>query len=243
MWDEALKGVRKHLITYTKNAHLTVLGERPYGLNGELSPKMDHLVCFMPGTIALAATGGRTEAQAKKEGPWGAKQESEMALARELMKTCWGMYLVTETGLAPEIAYFDIDDPPKMEKDGIQISKPLSDDENASWRKDYIIHSPDQHNLQRPETVESLFYMWRITGESMYRRWGWEMFKAFIKYTAVEDGAGFTSLDNANQIPPPQRDNMESFWLVSSARSHSCTDTNYLLLGRDSEVLLSAFLS
>ncbi len=216
MWDQALAGVRKHLITYTKNAHFTVLGERPSGLRGDLSPKMDHLVCFMPGTIALAATEGRTEAEAKKRGPWGKKQESEMALARELMKTCWGMYLVTETHLAPEIAYFAIDDPPKMEADGIPISNPISDDGHGSWRKDYIIHSQDQHNLQRPETVESLFYMWRITGETMYRRWGWEMFKSFIKHTAVEDGAGFTSLDNANAIPAVWRDNMESFWLVSS---------------------------
>jgi mannosyl-oligosaccharide alpha-1,2-mannosidase len=167
----------------------------------------------MPGTIALGATEGRTEAEAKKKGPWGKKQESEMALAKELMKTCWGMYLATETGLAPEIMYFDIDNPPHMEKDGIQSSGPL-DDGYGMWRKDYVIHAADHHNLQRPETVESLFYMWRITGEPMYRRWGWEMFKAFVKHTAVEDGAGFTSLDNANSIPPVQRDNMESFWLV-----------------------------
>jgi mannosyl-oligosaccharide alpha-1,2-mannosidase len=73
----------------------------------------------------------------------------------------------------------------------------------------------DVHNLQRPETVESLFYMWRITGDVKYREWGWEMFQSFVNYTSVADEGGFTSLSNANTIPPESRDNMESFWLVS----------------------------
>ncbi len=196
-------------------AHLTVLGERPDGLEKAISPKMDHLVCFMPGTIALGATGGLTEIEAKKSGSWGEKQEEEMELAKELMKTCWGMYKVTATGLAPEIAHFNLDQPPKTEQDHKERSaKVLSDAADAEWKADYIIKPMDAHNLQRPETVESLFYMWRITGDNMYREWGWEMFKSFVNYTTVADGAGFTSLNNANELPPSQRDNMESFWLV-----------------------------
>ena len=113
-----------------------------------------------------------------------------------------GMYKVMATGLAPEITFFEVDDPPRTESDGIVRSKPMSDDKEASWRSDYTIKPMDSHNLQRPETVESLFYMWRITGDIKYREWGWEMFKAFMKYTAVEDGAGFTSLSDANKIPP-----------------------------------------
>jgi len=106
MWDETLAGVNKHLLTYTKHEGLTILGERPNGLENPTFPKMDHLVCFMPGTIALGATSGKTLNEAKKSPSWGKKQEDEMSLARELMKTCWGMYKVTKTGLAPEIAHF-----------------------------------------------------------------------------------------------------------------------------------------
>ena len=86
----------------------------------------------------------------------------------------------------------------------------------------------DNHNLQRPETVESLFYMWRITGDEMYRGWGWEMFKSFMKYSAVEEGGGFTSLSDANVIPPVTKDNMESFWLVRtpSYKTCKCVNTN-----------------
>ena len=260
MWDEALMGIRKHLITYTKNAQLTIIGERPHGLHGTLSPKMDHLVCFMPGTIALGVTGGLPLAEARKSSDWGQRQEEEILLAKELMKTCWATYLATETGLAPEITYFEIDKPPRMMADMFPdstivkgedkkhnaeelhlISQPLYplEDSSLGWRKDIQIHFQDQHNLQRPETVESLFYMYRITGDETYRHWGWEMFKAFINYTAVvekgdnadssasaEDDkspensyiVGFTSLANANIIPPFQRDNMESFWLAETLK-------------------------
>ena len=178
---------------------------------------MDHLVCFMPGTIALGATGGLTLTEARKSKGWGKKQEDDMELARELTKTCWGMYKASATGLAPEIVHFIIDDPPHMESDGKLSSEDVSFDgsTNSSWMADYTIKKQDSHNLQRPETVESLFYMWRITGDVMYREWGWEMFKSFVQYSAVDDGAGFTSLSKANEIPPVVKDDMESFWLVS----------------------------
>ncbi|KAK6865764.1 glycosyl hydrolase family 47 [Apiospora arundinis] len=60
--------------------------------------------------------------------------------------------------------------------------------------------------------------MWRITGERKYREWGWEMFKSFMNYTAIDDEGGFTSLSNANTIPPVTKDNMESFWLAETLK-------------------------
>ena len=215
LWDESLRGVRKHLITYSKPSQFTVLAERPEGLHNAMSPKMDHLVCFMPGTIALGATEGLPEAEARKLPTWNSKKDEEMRLARELTQTCWGMYKVMATGLAPEIAHFHIDNPPMEESAPHQAPKSFDDPDGADWKQDFLIKSNDNHNLQRPETVESLFYMWRITGDVMYREWGWEMFKSFMNYTAVPEGGGFTSLSNANTIPPQTKDNMESFWLVS----------------------------
>ena len=214
MWDQALGGIRKHLITYSNTSHFTILAERPDGLDDKIFPKMDHLVCFMPGTIALGATGGLTIDEAKAAGLWGEKQESEMKLATELMKTCFGMYKVMATGLAPEIAHFEINDPPHMESDGPLESAEMTDDPRAKWRDDFVIKHNDNHNLQRPETVESLFYMWRITGDVTYRNWGWEIFEKFLNFTKADGDAGYTSLAHANEIPPVLKDNMESFWLV-----------------------------
>ncbi|ERF70226.1 hypothetical protein EPUS_00414 [Endocarpon pusillum Z07020] len=227
MWNESLEGIKKHLLTYSKRASLTVLAERQNGLSSPMTPKMDHLVCFLPGTIALGVTGGSSvsEAKARLGSAWTKKHDEDLELAKELMKTCWGMYKVMETGLAPEIAYFELDDPPRkwvpLDQDPPE-SASLHESHDAQWRKDYDIHPNDVHNLQRPETVESLFYMYRITGDTMYREWGWEMFQSFVKHTQVYDDDGvpyaFTSLDSAKHVPARQRDNMESFWLAETLK-------------------------
>lgn len=228
LWNESLAGIKKHLITYSFPSNFTVLAERTNGLDKPLTPKMDHLVCFLPGTIALGVTNGKSVAEARKQANWGPEQEEDLKLAEELMKTCWGMYKVTPTGLAPEIAHFNIHDPPLMYTDFTPDTLPKSPEDFSDHetvltgtepvgKDDYIIKPADSHNLQRPETIESLFYMWRITGDERYREWGWEMFDSFVNWTAVEDGTGYSSLQDVTRIPPVMRDNMESFWLVRFA--------------------------
>jgi hypothetical protein len=42
--------------------------------------------------------------------------------------------------------------------------------------------SNDQNRWElRPETVESYFYLWRITKDPKYREWGWEMLQQIEK--------------------------------------------------------------
>ncbi|KAJ5947047.1 Mannosyl-oligosaccharide 1-2-alpha-mannosidase [Penicillium verhagenii] len=251
MWDESLQGIRKHLLAFSKNAQLMVLGERPRGLDNSLTPKMDHLVCFMPGTIALGATGGQPLSKARQSSDWSQQREEEILISRELMKTCWATYLNTRTGLAPEITHFVLDESPVMMADkyadpansateapyelqGISLPLTLQEDGHEPWRKDIDIHAMDRHNLQRPETVESLFYMYRITGDEIYREWGWDMFKAFVRHTAVVETVtstiaglssppyerikSFTSVGNVEAVPPETRDRMESFWLAETLK-------------------------
>ena len=228
------------LITWSRNANLTVLAERQSGLKNTLTSKMDHLVCFLPGTIALGVTGGKTVTQAKAATgtAWGKKQDQDLILAEELMNTCYGMYLVTPTGLAPEIPYFDTDTSPRTWNTSdpnfeIPRSTPLDPHPTAPWRTDYEIHSNDVHNLQRPETIESLFYMWRITQNPKYREWGWLIFQSFLKHTAIYDEqgkvVGYTSINSVNQphtgsqkilagSNTAQRDNMEGFWLAETLK-------------------------
>lgn len=250
MWNESMAGIKKNLLTYSSPNKYTVLAERPNGLKRDLSPKMDHLVCFLPGTIALATTKGVPLSQAKAQKNWGPDQEEDMRLADELMKTCWGMYKSTPTGLAGEITFFNLHDPPIMYDSLPQLEKPSAPEVDFPKANDadsdFIVKGSDAHNLQRPETVESLFYMYRITGDEKYRQWGWEMFEAFIKHTAVEDGEGFSSLSSVLKEPPPMRDNMESFWLVSRTRCQprreKITLTHICFLGRNAQVLLPALL-
>ncbi|KAK9467649.1 glycoside hydrolase [Lipomyces arxii] len=209
MYDDAMTAVKKNLVQKSKPNGFTFVGEFDSGPEGPVSPKMDHLVCFLPGNLALGATDGYPLHIAQRSS-WTVTQASDMKLAKELMKTCYEMYKVTKTGIAPEIAYFNT-------ADG------STEDMNIKWQ--------DSHNLQRPETVESLFVMWRITKDPIYRQWGWEIFEAFRKYSRLEDGTGYTSLESVNEIPPRLRDNMESFWLAETLKYL------YLLFEEDDSVL------
>ncbi|KAI5794699.1 glycoside hydrolase [Pyronema domesticum] len=217
MYNEAMSGMKKHIIKKSHPSHLTYVAELPSGVGGATSPKMDHLVCFVPGMLALGATMGQPIDRARKAArgkPWGQRQEEDLHLARELMHTCYQMYAVTATGLAPEIAWFET-----------EIPKP-GEEEKVDYRKDIIIKPRDAHNLQRPETVESLFVMWRLTGDEIYREWGWKIFEAFVEHTKTKEG-GYTSLDDVTVIPPRMRDNMESFWLAETLKYL------YLLFSKD----------
>lgn len=88
MWLEVLAEIEKHLVVPAAKSKLWLVAELPQGLRGPVSPKMDHLVCFLPGAIAIGATGGLTEAEARKLSSWFKRKDQDMKLAREIMKTC-----------------------------------------------------------------------------------------------------------------------------------------------------------
>ncbi|XP_051893016.1 endoplasmic reticulum mannosyl-oligosaccharide 1,2-alpha-mannosidase-like isoform X2 [Pristis pectinata] len=172
---QAIEGVKKNLIRKSEPNKLTFVGELSHN---QFSPKMDHLVCFLPGTLALGAHHGLSA--------------DHMELAKELIETCYQMYAQIETGLSPEIVHFNLSP------------------HNA---KDVEVKPADRHNLLRPETVESLFYMYRFTRDKKYQDWGWEIFQNFNKYTRVDTG-GYTSINNVRSSENPEpRDKMESFFL------------------------------
>ncbi|KAM6902437.1 endoplasmic reticulum mannosyl-oligosaccharide 1,2-alpha-mannosidase [Xenentodon cancila] len=190
---QAIEGVKKHLVRQTGPGRLTFVGELDHN---RFNPKMDHLVCFLPGTLALGAHNGLPG--------------DHMDLGVQLMETCHQMYKQMETGLSPEIAHFNL---------------------QASDGHDVVVKPADRHNLLRPETVESLFYMYRFTKDTKYRDWGWEILQNFNKYTKVP-GGGYTSINNvcdpANLGP---RDKMESFFLGETLKYF------YLLFSDDMDLL------
>ena len=93
LYTQAMESVQQQLVGETPRSHLKFIGE----LSGSrLSPKMDHLVCFLSGALALGAANGLG----------GGMDGKHMQLAKDLGKTCNEMYTSTKTGLAPEIVYF-----------------------------------------------------------------------------------------------------------------------------------------
>lgn len=227
MYEEAMKGVRHLLVRKSIPNGLVFVGELPYGPNGAFSPKMDHLVCFLSGTLAIGATKGMTKEKAMKANLLTFEDLENLKLAESLAETCFEMYSVTSTGLAPEIAYFNTE--------GHSEEGPDGGNKSSKYVHDIIIKHADRHNLLRPETVESLFVLYRITGDLKYREWGWEIFKAFEKYTKVETG-GYTSLDDVTVLPPRRRDKMETFFLGETLKYL------YLLFGDNNVIALDEFV-
>lgn len=75
----------------------------------------------------------------------------------------------------------------------------------------------DAHNLLRPEFIESLWYMYQLTGNSTYQAWGWKIFQSFEKYTKVVNG--YTSIGNVrNTANVRPKDMMESFFLSETLK-------------------------
>ena len=163
---------------------------------------MDHLVCFMSGNLALGST------YIRKIERYASEANGLLELAEEIAETCYQMYAQTETGLSPEIVHFNT---------------------HEGSDRDIYIKPADRHNLLRPETVESLYYLYKITKNKKYQDYGWKIFEAFEKYTKVETG-GYTSIDD---VTSPEnlrpRDKMESYFLAETFKYL------YLLFENDSE--------
>lgn len=172
---QAVEGISKQLLRYSEPNKLAMIGEH---VNNQFSPKMDHLVCFYAGTLALGYFHGLSK--------------EHLALGKELAYTCYQMYARTSTKLSPEIVYFNL---------------------NVGGKEDIIIRDLDAHNLLRPETVESLYYLYKVTGDPKYQEWGWEIFNAFEKITRIATG-GYSSINDVRSPSSIQyRDIMESYFL------------------------------
>ena len=71
--------------------------------------------------------------------------------------------------------------------------------------------------MLRPETVESLFVLHRVTRDSVYQEWGWEILQALKKHCQVRSG-GYTTLRNVNSPVPKKTNKMESFFLAETLK-------------------------
>ena len=128
-----------------------------------------------------------------------ALKKKHFEFGKELTESCYSIYQSTPTHLAPEIVYFS----------------------RTDKRNDFEIHSRDKFNILRPETVESIFYLWRITGEEKYKKWGYKIFSAFRKYTR-RDECGYASINDVTVKSKAdityKGDKMESFFLAETLK-------------------------
>ncbi|KAK5716557.1 hypothetical protein LTR15_009448 [Elasticomyces elasticus] len=74
----------------------------------------------------------------------------------------------------------------------------------------------DRRYILRPEAIESVFYLYRITGEQHWRDVGWKMFTSIQEVTQA--GFGNAAIDDVTKMAPELKDTMESFWLAETLK-------------------------
>ncbi|KAL2853825.1 glycosyl hydrolase family 47-domain-containing protein [Aspergillus pseudoustus] len=88
--------------------------------------------------------------------------------------------------------------------------------------------------LLRPEAIESVFIMYRLTGDSYWRKKGWKMFQAIDQATRTE--LAHSAIADVTVDDPRPLDSMESFWLAETLKYF------YLLFSDPSLVSLDEYV-
>ncbi|KAJ5363150.1 Glycoside hydrolase family 47 [Penicillium brevicompactum] len=90
----------------------------------------------------------------------------------------------------------------------------------AAVGKDHLpagmISIPQPNYYLRPEAIESVFIMYRLTGDETWRRKGWQMFEAIARYTRTE--LAHAAINDVTAQKPSHKDTMESFWLSETLK-------------------------
>jgi len=99
----------------------------------------------------------------------------------------------------------------------------------------------DPRYMLRPEAVESLFVLWRITGDSKYREQAWAMFESIVPLTRTD--IAFAGIVDVTMRADPAKgekimhiDRMESYWTSETLKYF------YLIFAQTDLVSLDEFV-
>lgn len=173
--------------------------------------QVQHLVCFVGGMLAL----GSKLFQRKEDLP----------IARKLADGCAWAYNVMPTGIMPETFYAvacedDCHYTTAKWHEGILRQHHLSSDVEAIIDSRHLVpgfaDQLDTRYLLRPEAIESIFIVYRITGDSSLHDQAWQMFEAITNLTRTK--YGHASLADVTVPDGNMLDEMESFWLAETLK-------------------------
>lgn len=178
------------------------------GADPVLDPQLQHLGCFTGGLYAL---GGKLF-----------ELPEHVNIGKRLTSGCVWAYKALPYGIMPEVSRL-VPCPTKAECEWSEeewkkeVHKRLKLTEGADPQKAAIENRlpqgfseiQDRRYILRPEAIESVFIMYRITGEQYWQAAGWDMFTAIQRYTQT-DWANAALEDVTTSSPkPPKYDSME----------------------------------
>lgn len=187
---------------------------------------MEHLACFTGGMLALA---GKIF-----------NRPQDLSEGKRLADGCVWAYKNTISGIMPE-TFTAVPCASKLdcrwdESAWFRAIDPNADAEAMRRRVNSERLSPgfaqahDRRYLLRPEAIESVFILWRITGDRYWTDSGWDMFKAIQEHTTTD--IAHSAIDNVLDSAPSKTDEMESFWLAETLKYFYLlySDTNVISL-------------
>lgn len=151
--------------------------------------RMEHLMCFAGGMYALA--GKLLE------------RKDYVDAAAKLTRGCVWLYGIFPSGVMAEEQELRpcLRDPCDQNAlDAARVSSTMGLPEG-------VVNVKDGHYNLRPEAIESVYYMWRITGDEKWRDDAWNMWRAIIKTTKA--GVAFGNADHVERKWPDHEDKME----------------------------------
>lgn len=165
-----------------------------------LNPESEHLGCFVGGVYGL---GGRLFGRPEWVENQGVK----------ITKGCVYAYRAMPTGMMPE--RYNMVPCPSRDDAGCRWNEEVWEREKKK-RLEWKQHLPkgfttakDPRYILRPEAIESVFVMWRITGRQEFQEAAWDMFTAVSNGTETEfANAAVVDVTKA-EYPLPKEDYME----------------------------------
>lgn len=203
----------------------------------QLEPQMQHLACYAGGLYAL---GGKLF-----------NKETHLSVGRKITDGCIWAYKASPAGIMPEVSYLhacpispDTTTPcawdEKAYLEDIKSRSALGNDEDPSTNiatarlpKGFTAIT-DRRYVLRPEAIESVFVMYRVTGEQQWAAAAWDMWTAIEGATATEFGNA--ALGDISQEHPGKEDSMESFWLSETLKYFYLTFSEPSLISLDDYV-------
>jgi mannosyl-oligosaccharide alpha-1,2-mannosidase len=210
MYRDAMEVVKKHLLfrPMLPDGSLDILfsGNAVVQQDGSVSrvPEGQHLSCFTGGMFGL---GGKLF-----------NIPEHVEIGEELAQGCGWAYAAFPTGIMPEIFGMIPCETPSLEKCGWDEER-WGRDGDKRLQKGFN-NARDPRYLLRPEAIESIFLLYRMTGAKKYRDMAWSMFLSIQNATeTVYANSAIADVTTAGETE--KLDSMEVFNSLHSSSVYS----------------------
>ncbi|KII87481.1 glycoside hydrolase family 47 protein [Plicaturopsis crispa FD-325 SS-3] len=244
LYIDSINAVLVDLLYISPTRHLLYVTDKTGTPPSQIpSHVFEHLSCFLPGLLALGAhtlpLDTFTIPPSTRKGhsvlAGMNARDLHMWAAEGLAQTCWLSYADQPSGLGPDVMMFYAQGsvpwvsalakwkgsgsrgPPP----GMGDKQPVIYDQMERTKGARRGHSRDYTlvrtgYLLRPETLESIYYMWRTTGDARWRDRGWAIFEAIERETKT--ASGYASIRSVEVSPAPKEDSMPSYFLAETLK-------------------------